>query len=151
MQTELDVPTEGQLDTAARCNLLKALDGNARFRRDSLLGGIFHPGKLSYREISPTDSLHIVIYGDKVSAHVDEISPLRIRPDGSSRYAWGRVLAHNLLIVIGDAARRARGLHGDQRCNLHCQAEWVDDVADAGPVVESDGGCGDHGHDHEAA
>ena len=125
---DLDSPID--LDNIATCDLLKALEANPRFRRDSLLGGIFHLGRISYREVSPTDSLHIVIAGEQVSAHVDEISPLRLQADGSSRYAWGRVLAHNLLVLIGDAARRVRGQHGVQRCDLHCKAEWVDDDAD---------------------
>ena len=120
-------PVALDLGNMATCDLLKALEANPRFRRDSLLGGIFHLGRISYREVSTTDSLHIVIAGEQVSAHVDEISPLRVQPDGSSRYAWGRVLAHNLLVVIGDAARRLRGQHGEQRCNLHCNVEWVDD------------------------
>lgn len=143
MHIPLDTPTADQLGSVAPCDLLKALEANSRFRRDSLLGGIFHPGKLSYREISPTDSLHILIDGTRVSAHVDEISPLRVRPDGSTRYAWGRVLAHNLLVVIGDAARRVRGLHGAERCNLHCDVEWFDDSDQCASH--------DHDHDHEAA
>jgi len=118
------------LQDIATCDLLKALEANPRFRRDSLLGGIFHLGRISYREVSPTDSLHIVIAGEQVSAHVDEISPLRVQADGSSRYAWGRVLAHNLLVLIGDTARRVRGQHGLQRCDLHCNVEWFDDDAD---------------------
>ena len=125
---DLDSPIV--LENIATCDLLKALEANPRFRRDSLLGGIFHLGRISYREVSPTDSLHIVIAGEQVSAHVDEISPLRLQADGSSRYAWGRVLAHNLLVLIGDTARRVRGQHGVQRCDLHCKAEWVDDAAD---------------------
>lgn len=118
------------LENVATCDLLKALEADPRFRRDSLLGGIFHLGRISFREVSATDSLHIVIAGERVSAHVDEISPLRVRADGSTRYAWGRVLAHNLLVVIGDAARRLRGRHGDHRCNLHCNAEWYDEDAE---------------------
>ncbi len=145
MKTKLDAPTASQLGAVAPCDLLKALEANGRFRRDSVMGGIFHPGKLSYREISPTDSLHILIEGDKVSAHVDEISPLRLRADGSSRYAWGRVVAHNLLVVLGDAARRLRGLHGAQRCNLHCQAEWFDDDTEISD--DDSGNC--TGHDHQ--
>jgi hypothetical protein len=129
--TTVDLPNTACEGNVARCDLLKALDANPGFRRDSLLGGIFHLGKISYREVSPTDSLHIIITGDKVSAHVDEISPLRLRADGSSRYAWGRVLAHNLLVVIGDATRRLRGQHGTQRCNLHCQVEWFDEEDEA--------------------
>lgn len=138
MRTKLDISTAGHDGSAASCDLIKALEDNPAFRRDSLLGGIFHLGKISYRETSPTDSVHIVINGDQVSAHVDEVSPLRLRPDGSLRYAWGRVFAHNVLVLLEDAARRLRGLHGQQRCNLRCQMEWVDDE------------CADHtGHDHD--
>ncbi len=126
MPTSLDPPTTAPDMSLAPCDLLKALEANPRFRRDSLLGGIFHLGKTSYREISPTDSLHIVIDGERVSAHVDEVSPLRLRADGSSRYAWGRVMTHNLLAVAADAARRVRRQHGAQRCDLHCQVEWFD-------------------------
>ena len=134
MKTQVDLPTTDQDSAVARCDLLKALEANGRFRRDSVLGGIFHPGKISYREVSPTDSLHILIDGDKVSAHVDDVSPLRVRPDGSSRYAWGRVVAHNLLVLTADAARRLRGQRGAQRCDLHCEVEWADDD-DKGPVA----------------
>lgn len=109
------------------CDLITALDDNPRFHRDSFLGGIFHPGRISYRETSPVESLHIVIKGDRVSAHVDDVSPLVVRADGSCRYAWGRVVAHNVLIMMGDVARRLRGLQGRQRCNLRCTAEPVED------------------------
>ena len=111
----------------AAIDLLKALEENPRFRRDGVVGGIFHVGRISYREISPTDSLHIVIKGDHVSAHVDDVSPLVLRADGSCRYAWGRVVAHNILVMMEDVGRRVRGLQGTQRCNLHCTVELVDD------------------------
>lgn len=127
MRTKLDISTAGHDGSAAPCDLIKALEANPAFRRDSLLGGIFHLGKISYRETSPTDSVHIVIDGDQVSAHIDEVSPLRVQSDGTSKYAWGRVLTHNLLVVLEDAARRLRGLHGQQRCTLRCQMEWIDD------------------------
>ena len=130
MKTQVDVPAAAQDPTAVRCDLLKALEADRRFRRDSVLGALFHPGKISYREVSPTDSLHILIDGDTISAHVDDVSPLRVQPDGSSRYAWGRVVAHNVLVLIGDAARRVRGLRGAQRCNLHCDVEWYEDDED---------------------
>ena len=139
MQTDLHLPITGDQDSVVTCDLIKALETNPRFRRDSRLGGIFHPGKICYREISPTNSVHIIIAGDRVSAHVDEISPLILGTDGSCRYSWGRVVAHNLLVMMGDLARRARGQHGLQRCNLRCQVEWVDDQDH------------DHDHDHEAA
>ncbi len=128
MKTPVKVPVAGPKGEDARCDLIRALEANTSFRRDSFWGGILHPGKVSYREVSTTDSLHILIDGaGDVSAHVDDVSPLRRRPDGSCRYAWGRVVAHNVLVVIEDAARRLRGVHGVQRCTLHCDVEWYDD------------------------
>lgn len=128
MKTQVDIPVSGPRGDDARCDLIRALEANTSFRRDSFWGGILHPGKVSYREVSATDSLHILIDGaGDVSAHVDDVSPLRRRPDGSCRYAWGRVLAHNVLVVIEDAARRLRGVQGVQRCTLHCDVEWYDD------------------------
>ncbi len=129
MPTQLDLrTTDAAGDRAATCDLIAALEADPRYRRDSLLGGIFHPGYVSYREASPVDSLHIVIRGDRVSAHVDDVSPVVVRPDGTTRYAWGRVLAHNVAVVLTDVARRIRGLHGRQRCNLRCEATLVDDA-----------------------
>jgi hypothetical protein len=131
VQTDLDLALTEPDEDLAPADLLKALDANPRFHRDSRLGGIFHPGKVSYREISALDSVHILLDGDRVSAHVDDVSPLVVRADGTCTYAWGRVLAHNLLVMIGDLGRRVRGLAGRQRCNLQCQTEWVDDTEDS--------------------
>jgi hypothetical protein len=128
MKTHVALPDAGPQGELGRVGLLRALDANTSFRRDSFWGGILHPGRMSYREVSATDSLHILIDGaGNVSAHVDDISPLRVRTDGSSRYAWGRVLAHNVLVIVEDSARRLRGLHGVQRCDLHCEVEWFDE------------------------
>lgn len=113
------------------CDLVAALEADPRFRRDSFLGGIFHPGRICFREISPTNSLHVVIAGERISAHVDEISPLVVRADGTRRYAWGRVVAHNLLALMADVSRRVRGLAQPARCDLHCQLEWFDDEVEA--------------------
>ncbi len=136
MRTELDVSVPGATRSAAACDLVKALDADPRFRRDSVLGGIFHPGKASYREISPTGSLHVVIDGGRISAHVDDVSPLVVRPDGTAAYHWGRVVAHNVLVMMGDLGRRARGLAGSQRCNLSCQVEWVEDDDAVKPAAD---------------
>jgi hypothetical protein len=122
-------PTDSEEEVAA-CDLITSLDINPRFHRDSRLGGIFHPGKVSYRELSALNSVHILIDGDHVSAHVDDVSPLVIRPDGSCTYAWGRVVAHNILVMLGDLGRRVRGLNGRQRCNLECHTEWVEEIED---------------------
>jgi hypothetical protein len=108
-------------------DLIRALDADRRYRRDSRLGRVLHPGKISFREISPTDSLHILIKGDRVSAHVDEISPLLVAADGSCRYSWARIVAHNVVLAATEVARRVRGQVGHQRCDLRCEAEWVDD------------------------
>lgn len=130
MKTDVDVRDALGVDDAEGCDLVRALDADERFRRDTFLGGIFHPGRTSFRELSPTDSLHVVIHGTRISAHVDEISPLVVRPDGTHRYAWGRVVAHNLLVLAGDFARRVRGQQGEQRCDLRCEVEWFDDDAE---------------------
>ena len=129
MKTKVDLPTAEVTDQIAAYDLITALESDPRFRRDSALGGIFHPGRISFREISPVDSVHVVIRGDRVSVHVDDVSPLVIRADGTSGYAWGRVVAHNLAVLVGDVSRRARGLSGRQRCNLRCEA--VDDDGNA--------------------
>ena len=118
---------DAALPPTERPVLISALDASDRFRRDTGLGNMFHRGKISFREVSPDDSLHIIIDGNRVSAHVDEISPLQRRPDGSVRYSALRVLAHNLSGACADVARRLRGAHGEQRCNLECEAVWVDD------------------------
>ncbi len=129
MHKQLDLPVAPAEDQVAAYDLITALEADPRFRRDSLLGGIFHLGRISFREVSPVDSLHVVIRGERVSAHVDDVSPLVIRADGTTRYAWGRVVSHNLAVLVADVSRRIRGLAGDQRCNLRCEAVHVEDDA----------------------
>lgn len=118
---------DADLSPTERPVLIGALEASDRFHRDTGLGNIFHRGKISFRELSVPDSLHIIIDGHRVSAHVDEISPLRRRPDGSVGYSLVRVLAHNALGAWADLARRLRGAHGQQRCNLECGVVWIDD------------------------
>lgn len=129
-----EVPGQpGETTTDDPRGLIRAMETDPKFRRDTGLGAIFHPGKLSFRELVPTASLHILIDGNRVSAHVDEISPLRCRADGSTHYSLACILAHNLTHLRGDLARRLRGLHGQQRCNLECEAVWVDDGSSVHP------------------
>ena len=131
--------------------LVVALEASDRFRRDGRFGRIFHPGKVSYREVSPKNSLHVVIGDGRVSAHVDDISPLRCNPDGSAHYSWVPVLRHNVAGLLADLGRRLEGSHGSQRCNLECEAVWVDDegisdlVRAAGSSPSSGTGCGGQG------
>jgi hypothetical protein len=114
-------------DTAPTLNLLKALGSSDRFRRDGPITGIFHPGRISFRELSPRDSLHVIIDGDRVSAHVDDVCPFSCIPGGTVSLSWVLILAHNLASLAADVGRRVRGLHGQQRCNLGCEMVWVDD------------------------
>ena len=124
-------------DEAAK-SLIGALEASSRFRRDGRFGRIFHPGKVSYREVSPTNSLHVIVGGGRVSAHIDDVSPLRCAPDGSARYSWLPVLRHNLAGMLADVGRRVQGSHGHQRCNLTCESVWVDEEGISG-LVEAAG------------
>ncbi len=124
-----------QEDGEAAPKLIEALEASTRFRRDGRLGRIFHPGKVSYREVSPTNSLHVIVGGGRISAHVDDVSPLRCASDGSARYSWVPVVRHNIAGMAADAGRRVRGLHGQERCNLECETVWVDDEGIAGLIA----------------
>ncbi len=116
-----------ELSPTERPVLIGSLEASDRFHRDTGLGKVFHPGKVSFREVSAVDSLHLLIDGDRISAHVDEISPLRRRPDGSISYSLSRVLAHNLSGAWAHVVRVLRGANGEQRCNLQCEVVWIDD------------------------
>ena len=119
--------------------LCQALEESGRFWRDRGLGNIYHRGKVSFRELSPTDSTHIVIDGTRVSAHVDLVSPLKRRADGTVRYSVPRVVVHNLLGMGSDLTRRVRRRHGRQRCALECEVVWVDNESSAGLVADPTG------------
>lgn len=103
--------------------LFSDLDRTGPFHRDSAIGRIFHPGTASFREITPSDSLHIAVTPDnRVSVHVDRLSPLAIRPDGC-RYSVVRAVAHNVVHVVDVVVRVCRGGGGGRhRCDLQCEA-----------------------------
>jgi NRPS condensation-like uncharacterized protein len=101
----------------------RRLGSSGRFHRDGGFGRIYHPGSLSLRENSPTDSLHIVVHGDLISAHVDRVSPLGTRPGEPSRYSVQRAAIHNVVGAAQDLIRLLRGRKGDHRSHLDC--EWV--------------------------
>lgn len=121
-------PADAAFATDDPLGLFLALEASDQFRRDTPLGGIFHHGKISFREVCRTDSLHITIDRNRVTAHVDKISPLDCAPDGTSKYSVAAVVAHNLAGVRADLWRRLRGRHGEQRCELECDVVWVDEV-----------------------
>jgi len=110
---------------------LRRLVASGRFHRDSGFGRIYHPGSISLRENSPTDSLHIVLHGDHISAHVDRVSPLDGRPDEPTRYNVRRAAVHNVVGAAQDLVRLLRGRMGDHRSHLDC--EWVADAHAAAP------------------
>lgn len=124
---ELLESCDSRVSPEGRPILIESLEASDRFRRDTGFGRIFHWGKISYREMSDVDSLHILIDGDRVSAHLDEVSPLRRKPDGTIGYSLRRIMAHNRSGFVADVSRRLRGQHGQQRCNLSCEVVWVDE------------------------
>jgi hypothetical protein len=89
-------------------SLFVALAANPRFRQDSALGSIYHGGKISFREVSPSDSLHVVFAGEQVSAHVDFVSPLNFDRQRKAQYSPFRVVAHNLTGLAAGLTRLAR-------------------------------------------
>lgn len=120
-------PATADPDPAQRA--ARALDDSDRFHRDTSLGRIFHPGKASFREIAPTDSLHIVIEGSRLSVHVDRISPLKCRDDGSIGYSLTRVVAHNVAGVGCDVVRLVRRRHPHRRATLELKLAPSDENA----------------------
>lgn len=109
----------------------RRLASSGRFHRDSGLGRIYHPGSVSLRENASHDSLHIVIHGDHISAHVDRVSPLGGEQDRPTRYSITRAAAHNVVGAAQDLVRLLRGRKGDHRSHLDC--EWIRDGHETTP------------------
>jgi hypothetical protein len=104
------------------------LDASGRFFRDSAIGRVFHPGSESFREISANDSLHVaVLPGNRVSVHVDRVSPLLVGADGRCRYSLVRGLLHNLGVAVEALVGLALGRPPRARTELHCEIVWVPD------------------------
>jgi hypothetical protein len=103
--------------------LLRHLDVSGHFHRDSPVGRMYHPGMVSLREDVPTDSLHVSVDGNRLLAHVDEVSPLAVADTGESRYSVPRAVAHNVAGMAKDLMLLLRGRQGDHRSELNC--EWV--------------------------
>ncbi|MGH9178069.1 MAG: hypothetical protein ACRD0N_05890 [Acidimicrobiales bacterium] len=100
--------------------LFHHLETSRGFHRDSGLGRLFHPGATSLRENVRTNSLHVTIDDNRVSAHVDRVSPLGSRQE-RARYSLARVALHNLSGAAYDLGRLVRGRQGDHRCELDCE------------------------------
>ena len=102
---------------------LRYLDVSGRFHRDGRLGRIYHRGTVSLRENVATDSLHVSVDDNHLSAHVDGVSPLAAESPGPSRYAVDRVVLHNVFGAAQDLVWMLRGRQGDHSCVLDC--EWI--------------------------
>lgn len=107
---------------------LAALEADGRFRRDTGLGRIFHPGSFSLREAERESSLHISITGNRISAHVDKLSALSRPPQGPARYSLRSIVSHNLAGIAEDVGRLVRGRQGHHRSQLDCEWLWPDAV-----------------------
>ncbi len=102
--------------------LLRHFEDSNRFHRDAGLGRIYHSSAVSLRENVAHNSLHIIVDGNRIAAHVDLVSPLGLQ-EGKTRYSLRRATAHNLVGMFQDVLLILRGRHGDHRCELDC--EWV--------------------------
>ncbi|MGH9164605.1 MAG: hypothetical protein ACRDZW_03695 [Acidimicrobiales bacterium] len=116
--------------------LLGYLEASGRFHRDSGFGRIFHPGQVSFRENRATESLHVVVHHDRITAHVDLVSPLGLRPRRLSRYSLRRAVAHNLVGMAQDLVRLRRGRQGDHRSELDCRWYWSGAVPDIDGLLD---------------
>ena len=106
--------------------LFTELDGRPPFHRDTALGRIFHPGTVSYREMRTNDSLHITVSPqNRVSVHVDRLSPLAVRPGRPCRYSLLRAVAHNVVHVAEAVALLCRRRPLPHRCELDCAVVTV--------------------------
>lgn len=98
--------------------LMANLEASDRFCRDTTIGRLYHPNRVSYREISAYDSLHVSVGdGNQVSAHVDRHSPLATRRCGGPecRYSLLRIAAHNVSGMAADMWRVVRGRRDNER------------------------------------
>lgn len=130
------VVDNGRPLTTDEVGLLADLEASDRFVKDSAIGRMFHPGrcKVSYREAVRENSLHVVVDGHRVSAHIDSVSPLVFQGDGRARYSLLRamryslplVVVHNLSSLIETVWRACRGLGNSHRCELVCERVALD-------------------------
>ncbi len=108
--------------------LFSQLDATGLFHRDTPVGRIFHPGTISYREISAGDSVHITVSsGNRVAVHVDSLSPLVLR-ERACRYSIVRAVGHNVVHAVEAVVRLCRRRRGEHRCQLDCEVAVAEDV-----------------------
>ena len=114
-------------DEAYPITILRRLEAAGLFHRDTGFGRILHPGSASFRENRTTQSLHVVVNGDHIGAHVDRVSPLVLNPENPSRYSVRRAAIHNVAGIAQDVINVLRGRQGDHRSELDCEWMWAAD------------------------
>ena len=118
------------------------LEASGGFHRDSRLGRLLHPGKVSLREVSGADSLHISVgEGNRLSVHVDRVCPVAVDRSGRRRYAPLRVAAHLVADVAMGLVRLVTGRHDLGRCELVCEVVETAE-GEAGVTVRSEPAAG---------
>jgi predicted small metal-binding protein len=123
--------------------LFEGLDGRGPFHRDTAIGRVFHPGTVSFREIAASDSLHVTVAPDnRVSVHVDRLSPLAIRPGHPSRYSVLRAVAHNVAHVADVARSMLQRRRDARRCDLDCEASATPGTYEFSCKAAGADGCG---------
>lgn len=109
---------------------LHDLEASGRFVRDSRWGRILHPGrgKISYRQAVSTNSLHVVIDGHRVSAHIDSRSPLtlderraRQARDRRARYSVWRTVTHTLASIVDVVRALVPGQRTASHGHFYCE------------------------------
>lgn len=118
-------------------SLMRTLEHRGRLHRDRPLGRVFHPGKVSFRETRPGNSLHLSVDDNRLSAHVDLVSPLKLEPERASRYSLLRVASHNVTGMAGDVVRLLRGRQGDHTYELDFEFSWAAGDPEAGGEQEA--------------
>jgi len=118
--------------------LFRHLEVSRHFHRDTGFGRMFHPGRVSFREHRPTDSLHVIVHGNRVAAHVDRVSPLGVQTRRRPRYSLRATAAHNLVGMAEDLLGFLRGRQGDHRSELDCEWLWdrTHDLPKAGGLLD---------------
>lgn len=125
--------------------LLDHLRGTGRFCRDTVLGGMLHWGEVSLRETSHENSLHVTLSGNRLTAHIDRLSPL-VHEHSSwiARYSVTRSVAHTLAHLLDAAGRLLHGRGGEHRLDLTCERR--ERAEDQPPDGWADCGSADDGH-----
>jgi len=138
LQAQIEAARASEVDAAADLPsvadpvaLFHHLEASHRFYRDIGVGRIFHPGRVSFRENLPQDSLHLVIKDNHLAAHVDRVSPLRPRSGRPPRYSLRRAAAHNAAGMAHDLFRLLMGRQGDHRSELDCEWVWDQEAVPA--------------------